>query len=144
MKKDTPKQLLDSPKAVRVLVNSFYEKVQVDPLIGPIFMDVAEVDWSSHLPKMYAFWESLILGNGAYDGHPFRPHLLVNQRYPLRTEHFDRWLMLFSATLTEHFTGETADEVRQRATQIALVWSTKLAHINGSDSGRETAALITP
>lgn len=129
------KQLLDSPEAVRLLVNSFYEKVQVDPLLSPVFMDVAEVDWASHLPKMYAFWETLILGNGAYNGHPFQPHLLVNQKQPLRIEHFERWLTLFSATLTEHFTGETAEQVRQRATQIALVWNNKLAHINGSSAG---------
>ena len=125
-----PKQTLDSPAAVRLLVNSFYEKVQDDPLIGPVFTDVADVDWSAHLPKMYAFWESIILGNGAYDGHPFRPHLLVNQKQPLRIEHFERWLTLFSATLTEHFTGETAEQVRQRAMQIALVWNNKLEYIN--------------
>ncbi len=125
------KQTLDSPEAVRLLVNSFYEKVQVDPLIGPIFMDVAEVDWASHLPKMYAFWESIILGNGAYDGHPFRPHLLVNQKETLRREHFERWLTLFFATLGEHFTGESAEQVRQRAYQIASVWNHKLEYING-------------
>lgn len=130
MLQDTPKQVLDSPEAVRLLANSFYEKVQADPLIGPIFTDVAAVDWSAHLPKMYAFWETIILGNGAYDGHPFHPHLLVNQKQPLRIEHFERWLTLFSATLTEHFTGETAEQVRQRATQIALVWNNKLSYIN--------------
>ncbi|RYC69003.1 MULTISPECIES: group III truncated hemoglobin [Spirosoma] len=123
-------QTLDSPEAVRLLVDSFYEKVQADPLIGPVFTDVAQVDWASHLPKMYAFWESIILGNGAYDGHPFRPHLIVNQKHPLRVEHFERWLTLFSATLTEQFTGETAELVRQRATQIALVWSQKLTYLN--------------
>lgn len=125
-----PKQTLDSPEAVRLLVNSFYQKVQADPLLAPVFTDVADVDWSAHLPKMYAFWESIILGNGAYDGHPFRPHLLVNQKQPLRIDHFERWLTLFSATLTEHFSGETAEQVRQRAIQIALVWNNKLESIN--------------
>ena len=129
-----PKQTLDSPEAVRLLVNSFYDKVRIDPLIGPVFTDVAQVDWSSHLPKMYAFWESIILGNNAYDGHPFRPHLLVNQKQTLYVEHFERWLQLFSATLHEQFTGETAEQVRQRATQIALVWSQKLTYINNSSA----------
>lgn len=124
------KRTLDSPEAVRFLVDSFYEKVQVDPLIGPIFTHVAQVDWSKHLPKMYAFWESLILGNNAYDGHPFRPHLIVNQKHTLTIEHFERWLQLFSATLSEKFTGDAADHVRQRATQIALVWNNKLDYIN--------------
>lgn len=124
------KRTLDSPEAVRFLVDSFYEKVQVDPLIGPIFTQVAQVDWSTHLPKMYAFWESLVLDNNAYDGHPFRPHLIVNQKHTLTIEHFERWLQLFSATLSENFTGDAADQVRQRATQIALVWNNKLEYIN--------------
>lgn len=127
-----PLQPLNSPEAIRLLVNSFYEKVQLDPLIGPVFTDVADVDWATHLPKMYAFWESIILGNNAYDGHPFRPHLLVNGQHPLRVEHFERWLTLFTATLNEHFTGETAEQVRQRAMQIAMVWSQKLKYINES------------
>jgi hemoglobin len=38
--------------------------------------------------------------------------------------------MLFSQTITENFTGETAEQVRQRATQIALVWSSKLDYLN--------------
>jgi hemoglobin len=125
-----PQRTLDSPEDIRFLVDSFYEKVQIDPLIGPIFTDVAQVDFPKHLPKMYAFWESIILGNNAYDGHPFRPHLIVNQKHTLTIEHFERWLQLFSATITENFSGETAEQVRQRATQIALVWNNKLEYLN--------------
>ncbi|GAB4053676.1 group III truncated hemoglobin [Spirosoma litoris] len=124
------RRLLDSPEAVKLLVDSFYEKVQLDALLAPVFTDVAQVDWSKHLPKMYAFWESIILGNNAYDGHPFRPHLIVNQKHTLTIDHFERWLQLFSQTITENFTGETAEQVRQRATQIALVWNNKLEYIN--------------
>ncbi|QMW06494.1 group III truncated hemoglobin [Spirosoma foliorum] len=124
------KIVLDSPEAVKLLVDSFYEKVQIDALLAPVFTDVAQVDWSKHLPKMYAFWESIILGNNAYDGHPFRPHLIVNQKHTLTIDHFERWLQLFSQTITENFTGETAEQVRQRATQIALVWNNKLEYIN--------------
>ncbi|WP_338870423.1 group III truncated hemoglobin [Spirosoma sp. SC4-14] len=124
------RKTLDSPEAIRLLVDSFYEKVQKDPLLGPVFTDVAQVDWGKHLPKMYAFWESIILGNNAYDGHPFRPHLIVNQQHTLTIEHFERWLQLFSATIAEQFEGETAQQVRQRATQIALVWANKLEYIN--------------
>lgn len=125
-----PKKLLDSPEAIRFLVDSFYEKVQADSLLGPVFTEVAQVNWDTHLPKMYAFWESIILGNNAYDGHPFRPHLIVNQKHTLTIDHFERWLQLFTATLVEEFTGETADQVRQRAAQIALVWNNKLEYIN--------------
>lgn len=125
-----PDRTLDTPEAIKLLVDSFYEKVQADALLSPIFTDVAQVDWANHLPKMYAFWESIILGNNAYDGHPFRPHLLVNQKHTLTIDHFERWLALFSETITERFTGETAEQVRQRATQIALVWNNKLEYLN--------------
>jgi hemoglobin len=121
---------LDSPAAIRLLVDSFYEKVQEDPLLGPIFTDVAQVDWSHHLPKMYAFWENIILGNNAYQGHPFRPHLLINQQHTLTIDHFERWLQLFTLTLAECFEGQTAEDVRMRATQIALVWNNKLTYLN--------------
>ena len=47
---------------VRVLVDTFYEKVREDALLDPIFSDVAKVDWEHHLPKMYAFWNGMILG----------------------------------------------------------------------------------
>jgi hemoglobin len=124
------KKLLDSPESVRLLVDSFYEKVKADPLIGPVFTDIAQVDWSVHLPKMYAFWENLIFGNNVYHGHPFRPHLIVNQQHTLTIDHFKRWLELFSKTLSENFEGEMAEQVRQRATQIALVWSNKLDYLN--------------
>ncbi len=124
------KRTLDSPEAIKYMVDSFYQKVQADLLVGPIFTDVAQVDWSHHLPKMYAFWETIILGNNAYDGHPFRPHLLVNQKHTLTSGHFQRWLALFYETLSERFTGETVEQVRQRATQIALVWSQKLDYLN--------------
>ncbi len=134
---DMVKRTLDSPETIKYMVDSFYEKVQADSLIGPIFTEVAHVDWSHHLPKMYAFWESIVLGNNAYGGHPFQPHLLVNQKHTLTSDHFQRWLALFSETLSERFTGETAEQVRQRATQIAMVWSQKLNYLN-NDSYMES------
>ncbi len=129
---DSPskKIFLDSPEAIRHLVDSFYEKVQQDSLLAPIFTDVAQVDWSKHLPKMYAFWENLLLGNNTYHGHPFRPHLIVNQKHTLTIEHFERWLHLFTQTLSEQFEGPMAEQARERATQIALVWNSKLEYLN--------------
>jgi hemoglobin len=53
---------ITTPDDIRTLIDAFYEKVQSDDLIGYIFNDVANVDWSHHLPVMYAFWEFLLLG----------------------------------------------------------------------------------
>lgn len=100
---------------VQLLVDSFYAKVRADDFIGPIFTDVAQVDWAEHLPKLYNFWEDLLFGSDKYDGRPFPPHRPLG----LRIEHFERWLQLFVATVDEHFTGLKAEEAKYRAVRIA-------------------------
>ena len=38
------------------LVDTFYKSVALNSKIGPIFIDIAKIDWAHHLPKMYDFW----------------------------------------------------------------------------------------
>lgn len=111
---------------IRLLVNSFYEKVRKDPALGPIFNDVAQVDWEHHLPVMYAFWESVLFAKGTYSGNPMPQHLALNTRTPLTKAHFDRWLQLFRETINEHFDGEIAERARQRSLSIATIMQTKI------------------
>lgn len=106
---------LETTDDVKLLVDSFYAKVRLDPLIGPIFIDVAKVDWDEHLPRLYKFWGDLLLGSNEYHRRPFPPHIPLN----LKLEHFERWLQLFIATVDEHFTGLKADEAKHRALRIA-------------------------
>lgn len=47
---------------IKLLVDTFYDKVKNNSVIVHIFNDIAKVDWEHHLPKMYSFWESLLLG----------------------------------------------------------------------------------
>lgn len=110
----TPKTL-ETTDDVKLLVDSFYAKVRLDPLIGPIFIDVAKVDWDEHLPRLYKFWGDLLLGSNEYHRRPFPPHIPLN----LKLEHFERWLQLFIATVDEHFVGLKADEAKHRALRIA-------------------------
>lgn len=104
---------------IKTLVDSFYEKVQADPLIGPVF---SHVDWPHHLPTMYNFWSSMLLGDQSYRGNPFQKHI------PLRIDgqHFDQWLKLFTETVDHHFSGEKAEEVKMRARSIAGIFQLRL------------------
>jgi hemoglobin len=117
---------------VKKLVDSFYQKVKADGLIGDIFNHVAEVDWEHHLPKMYSFWESILLSIEGYKGNPMQKHLQLNQKIPLTATHFDRWIALFEQTVDENFVGANANEAKLRAKSIAMVWQIKLNHINNS------------
>ncbi|MGC1244127.1 MAG: group III truncated hemoglobin, partial [Chryseosolibacter sp.] len=51
---------------IKLLVDSFYEKVQADALLAPVFN---HVDWPHHLPIMYNFWSSMLLGDQSYRGN---------------------------------------------------------------------------
>jgi hemoglobin len=107
---------------VRTLVDSFYERVMRDDLLAPIFNDVAHVDWARHLPTMYHFWESLLLGTGTYQGAPFPKHAVL----PVQKEHFSRWLALFVETVDAHFNGTKADEAKGRAASIADTFAQRM------------------
>lgn len=108
-----------------VLIDTFYEKVKADPLIGYIFNDIAQVDWPKHLPVMYDFWELLLLDGRNYHGNPIQKHFDLHARHPLLPEHFDRWLALFQSTVDDLFTGPKADDAKFRAYAIAETWKPK-------------------
>ena len=114
---------------IKKLIDSFYLKVRSDDILGYIFNDVAHVDWEHHLPRMYAFWEFLLLGGESYQGNPMEPHLKLNQKIELKKEFFDRWLFLFKETVNENFSGKTAEEAKNKAMLIALTWVPKFEHI---------------
>ncbi len=110
---------------VRTMVDTFYDKVNKDELLSPVFNDFAAVDWSRHLPVMYAFWNSLILGIPGYRGAPFPKHIEL----PISREHFERWLHLFRENIDEHFAGANADLAKLRAENIAQVFQYKMGLI---------------
>ncbi|MBX5438614.1 MAG: group III truncated hemoglobin [Thermoflavifilum sp.] len=111
---------------VEALVNLFYDRVKADEVLGPIFQDVARVNWNKHLPIMYDFWCSILLDEDVYHRNAMIPHLELNKRYPLQEAHFQRWLQLFDETINNHFEGEKAALAKLRAHSIAGVMRTKL------------------
>jgi hemoglobin len=113
---------IETEADVRTLVDAFYAQIQGDPLLGPIFNDVAHVDWSLHLPKMYAFWNGLILGIPGYAGRPFPPHVQL----PVTAEHFKRWVSLFHATVNAHFSGAGAERAKAAAASIAHTFAMRM------------------
>ncbi len=104
---------------VAKLVDMFYEQVRQDSLLSPVF---SHVDWPAHLPTMYNFWSSLLLGDNSYRGNPFQKHMNL----PIAGEHFDRWLLLFSKTVKENFEGQKATEALERAHAIASLFRHRL------------------
>lgn len=109
---------------IRLLVDSFYDKVQKDEELGPIFDSVIQNRWPEHLEKMYRFWQTVLLEEHTYHGSPFAPHA----KLPVDITHFQRWLKLFFQTIDDHFTGPKADEAKWRAEKMAQMFHFKIEH----------------
>ena len=101
------------------LVRAFYTRALGDPLIGWIFTDVARLDLEAHVPRITAFWETLLLGAKSYDGGAFHPHAALHARAPLQPAHFERWLVLWYETVDEHFAGPRAQAAQAHAYRLA-------------------------
>jgi len=67
-------------KDIEKLVNTFYNKVKTDAVIGYLFTEVARVNWEEHLPKMYDFWENILFCTANYNGNPMMKHKELHQK----------------------------------------------------------------
>jgi len=114
MKKD-----IQNIEDIKLLVDNFYRKVGDNDLLGPIFNDIAKVNWEKHLPIMYAFWASNLLGKIGYKGNPMDAHFKLNKKVPLTDEAFNTWKGLFIETVEDFFEGKVANEAKKRAVSIA-------------------------
>ncbi|MCO6488016.1 MAG: group III truncated hemoglobin [Phaeodactylibacter sp.] len=111
---------------IKILVNSFYEKLLSDELLSPIFLHVARIDLAGHLPILYDFWESVLFQAGKYRRNTLEAHLELHMKHRLEEAHFRRWLSLFNETVDEHFAGEKAEGAKDRALSIATIIKMKI------------------
>jgi len=117
---------------VKIMVDSFYKKVNQDELLSPVFNEIAKIDWDSHLPIMYGFWRNILFSTGEYAGRPFVKHAPL----PINDIHFERWLALFNENLNELFEGPKTEEARFRAKTIGAIFSAKMNQNQGFPKGQ--------
>ncbi len=117
---------IESKEDISLLVNTFYTTIRADEILGPIFNDVARVDWERHIPLLTEFWNTIVFSTPGYKGNPMQVHIDLHEIFPLKEEHFRHWRQLFFNTVDELFTGPTADHIKQRATHIASLMMYKV------------------
>lgn len=126
--------------AIHDLLVAFYREVVFDELLEPVFGEVAEVDWASHIPHLIDYWCRVLLGQPGYDGAIVRAHAHVHSIEPLRIEHFDRWYALWVASIDSRWSGPTAERAKRHALLIGGVLSTRLLGVRW-DPGTFVAAV---
>ena len=100
---------------IKTLVHAFYDKVNRDELLSPIFNEVVKVNWEEHLPLLCRFWSTLLFRTMTFEGRPFPKHVPL----PVQREHFTRWVSLFVETVDDLFSGAKAEEAKNFARSIA-------------------------
>ena len=122
---------IENIQDVKTLVDSFYQQVREDDLIGPVFQSIIANNWDMHLEKMYRFWQTVLLKEHTYYGSPFRPHANL----PVEKRHFDRWITLFTRTVDTQFEGKKAEEAKWRAGRMAELFEGKIRYMRDKGEG---------
>ena len=98
------------------LVERFYERIQVDARLAPIFKKHVPGEWGPHLEIMKGFWRSVLLKTGEYNGRPVPVHVKLGR---LDTEDYRAWLSLFGATVEKIFEPDARPIIVEAAERIA-------------------------
>jgi len=117
MMKDSEKQDIATVADIEKLVYCFYDKVRANESLFAVFDPIIKDNWPAHLAKMVSFWSTLLLYTREYKSDPLTSHMPL----PLTKQHFETWLLLFTATLDELFKGEIAENAKKRAFSIARI-----------------------
>jgi hemoglobin len=139
--RDAPRTATSPPgldrAALARLVDCFYDKVRVDPLIGPVF-NAAVHDWTAHKALLTEFWASVVLRAATYRGNP----LAMHKPHPIRAEHFDRWLALWRETTRELLDSDSAALMQTYAERIGTGMKLGLGLLDAPRSGRSLGVPI--
>ena len=105
-----------SEQEIARLVPAFYARVRADTVLGPIFNGAID-DWPRHLGKLEAFWSSVMLTSGRYEGQPMVAHL--RHAGHMTREKFGRWLSLWAKVTDEVLGPALAAALQDKANRIA-------------------------
>lgn len=114
---------------IKLFVDTFYEQIQKDDILGHIFNDRIQDRWPEHLNKMYRFWQTVLLDEHTYYGSPFVPHAYL----PVDRVHFERWVQIFEKTINTHFEGSKAEKAKWQGQRMAEMFQVKIQYIRDND-----------
>lgn len=110
---------LDSREQVERFVRAFYAHLLEDPVLAPIFLDVAAVDLDVHLPHIIDYWCKLLLKDPGYQRHTMNIHRRLHGKRSLGETDFARWLAFFENAVDSGWRGDNAMRAKRIAGTIA-------------------------
>ncbi len=123
-----------SDAKIERLVRTFYERVQSDARLSPVFERRIE-DWEPHLRRMMAFWTAVLRGEATYHPGPKGPPPAMHRAIAeLEPAHFVRWLRVFEEVAGALFEAEAAASLVAKAHHMGRALS---AHLHQEPSYRQ-------
>ena len=102
------------------ILTAFYATIEQDALLAPYFIDL---DMDAHMPRIVAFWSTMLFHTGRYSGNAFRPHMSMPG---LTAAHFERWVATLERTVDARHAGESAERMKDFAHRIAISMQLRL------------------
>ncbi|KZX64260.1 MULTISPECIES: group III truncated hemoglobin [unclassified Alcanivorax] len=109
---------LDCRENIDAMVHGFYRRLLDDPVMAPMFLDVAAIDLQQHLPIICQYWYKMLLGEREYRRHMMAKHRALDDKQSLTGEHHERWLQHFMNNLDGRFAGPYTDRARHIAFRV--------------------------
>lgn len=134
---------LTSRKDIHNLVVGFYRELIMDEVLGPIFEEVAEVDWSKHIPLLIDYWCRVLLGHQTYQGAILVAHRHVHDQQAFTADHFDRWYSFWVATIDQTWAGPLAEKAKSHAAKVGGSLARQLPRIVWEPTQGTTCPITT-
>lgn len=120
---------IQSRSDIKQFVVGFYEKARRDILLGGVFQAaVPDSHWPQHIERIVDFWESALFDANLYRGSTFAVH----RDLPINGQHFERWLELFNSTIDSLFSGDVAEDTKNRAKNMGALFQSKIEYLNNN------------
>lgn len=106
---------LSTRTEIHDLVVDFYREIVNDEDLGHVFVEIAEVDWTMHIPKLIDYWCRVLLNQPGYDGYILRAHQYVHELEAFPPEIFDRWYVMWVESVDRQWEGPIAEKAKSHA-----------------------------
>lgn len=104
--------------AIESMVEGFYAKVLSDPILAPVFLEVAHIRIDEHLPRIVDYWSKMLHADKAYKRNTIAIHRDLHKKQAFRRMHYEQWLRLFLSNLDEQFDGPYTEKARRIARNV--------------------------
>lgn len=120
------KQDILTKSEIHFIITEFYKKLTSDKEMLPFFEEIVKKNHlEEHIDVITDFWQDLLLDTSTYKNNVLQKHLDFNKKVAFKKEHFTKWLHYLKKTIEDHFEGQNAQNMKDRANSIAMVMQVK-------------------